>query len=288
MNADGSRQAVSKVEVERFRDGAVSQQDDALVVEEPLEIRLGFNVLGLREHKSISITMRTPGFEVELALGFLFTEGIIGSTREVAEVELCGKPAPGKSYRNVVRVELREEVSVNLKKLERHFYTTSSCGVCGKSSIEALRSTSLVASESPFRVSAEVLCALPTKLRAAQEVFTLTGGLHAAALFDENGRIKILFEDIGRHNAVDKLIGHCLQAGIDLSSFGLVVSGRAGFELVQKAAVARIPVFAAVGAPSTLSYELASDIGMTLVGFLKPSSFNIYSHPKRIVQDLTS
>ncbi len=251
--------------------------EDLLAVEEPLEIQLGYARRGWRVHKSVSITMRTPGDDAELAAGFLFTEGIVTDATQIAEV------STGED--NVVRVELRDGVEVDLRRLERHFYTTSSCGVCGKASIAALNlgSQRQVTVEGPM-FDAATIHALPATLREAQDRFDQTGGIHAAGLFDTTGRLVALREDVGRHNAVDKLIGSQLLTGAPLpfSDKLLFVSGRASFELVQKALAAGIPLLAAVGAPSSLAVELAQAHGMTLLGFVRNGRFNIYAGEKRI------
>lgn len=252
-------------------------RDDLLAVEEPLEIQLGYARRGWRVHKSVSITMRTPGSDDELAAGFLFTEGIVG---DAAHIESIRTEAP-----NIVRVELRAEVAVDLRRLERHFYTTSSCGVCGKASIAVLNLPNLSrpAADRPV-FDAETIHGLPAALRATQAVFDQTGGLHAAALFEPSGTLITLREDVGRHNAVDKLIGSQLLAGKSAPMDGhlLFVSGRASFELVQKALAAGLPFLAAVGAPSSLAVGLAQAHGMTLLGFVRGGRFNIYAGERRI------
>jgi FdhD protein len=260
---------------------------DTLAVEEPLEIRLGYESAegGGRTHKSISITMRTPGDDFELATGFLFTEGIIKSAAQIERLYHCGKARGANDLRNVVRVELKPEVTVDLKSLERHFYTSSSCGVCGKTSIEALqvKRRSAAFGRDGLQFDASVVHELPETLRPAQNVFNRTGGLHAAALFDAHGGLQMLREDVGRHNAVDKLIGAFVLAGkVPLSDQLLMVSGRISFELVQKALMGGISVLAAVGAPSSLSVELASQYQMTLIGFVREKRFNIYTGAWRI------
>ncbi len=272
--------AVATVVVWRVEGSRATAGPDDLAVEEPLEIRLACDRDGRRVRRGISVTMRTPGHDAELAVGFLFTEGIIEDPAQVAGVDDWG---PG----NVVRVELRPGVEVDLDRLERHFYAASSCGVCGKASIEAVRVRPRIG---PIAgrptVAAAVIRRLPATLRGAQGAFDRTGGLHAAALFDPEGRLLEVREDVGRHNALDKLIGASFLAGrTPLVDGVLLVSGRASFELVQKAAVAGIPVLAAVGAPSSLAVELARELGMTLAGFVRPDRFNIYSEPGRIVFD---
>ena len=281
--------SVKRLQIHRFGadagtcDGFVAR-DDVVATEEPLEIRLAYTRPdGRRGQKSISITMRTPGNDGELAAGFLLTEGIIASADQVDAIGPCGPPA-ANGLINVVRVDLAAGVEVDLARLERHFYTSSSCGVCGKASLEAvavqgrydLHGTAL-------QVSAETLGGLPDRLRALQSVFQRTGGLHASGLFDAEGQVHVSREDVGRHNALDKLIGQALlKDELPLNDHGVVVSGRASFELMQKAMMAGIPMLAAVGAPSSLAVEFAEEFGMTLVGFLKANRFNVYSRPDRI------
>jgi FdhD protein len=262
---------------------AAESRADQLAVEEPLEIRLAFGPSGGCNERSISITMRTPGHDAELAAGFLFGEGIITASRDIESIRHCGPASEAGSF-NSVRVELRRDVTVDLDRLERHFYTTSSCGVCGKSSLDALEiKAAPVAATDQFRLAAATVHELPKKLREAQAVFERTGGLHAAALFDSTGQLIEIREDVGRHNAVDKLVGSQLLAGrVPIADRGLLVSGRASFELMQKAIVAGIPFLAAVGAPSSLAVELAGRFGATLVGFLRDERFNVYSGEERI------
>lgn len=260
-----------------------------LAVEEPLEIRIG---LSRGKHRAISITMRTPGDDGELAAGFLFTEGIINSPDQIARIRHCGlKIGKGKGAldraaalnSNTIRLDLSDGVELDLKRLERNFYTTSSCGVCGKSSIEALRTGINELPQDDFRITADLIHSLPAVLRESQSVFEQTGGLHASALFDQDGTLDIVREDVGRHNALDKVIGSkFLDAKLPLSKTILLVSGRASFELVQKALMAGIPVMAAVGAPSSLAVELAAEYGMTLLGFVRDGRFNIYCGKQRI------
>ena len=257
---------------------------DVLAVEEPLEIRLGLNENGKSKHRAISITMRTPGADLELAAGFLFTEGILDRAEQITKIRHCGLSGKNKDLQNTVVVELTDGVEIDFKHLERNFYTTSSCGVCGKSSIEALR-TGVKKLENDHRstVSSAIIHSLPNTLRAQQDVFDQTGGLHASALFNLKGELGIVREDVGRHNALDKVIGTKFLAGeLPLSDNILLVSGRASFELVQKALMAGIPILAAVGAPSSLAVELAAEYGMTLIGFVRDGRFNIYTGHERL------
>lgn len=273
--------ALAREPISKVFSGRREDQTDSLAVEEPLEIRLGFPDGG---HKAISITMRTPGDDPELAAGFLFTEGIIKSPGQIARIHHCGRPDKDKNIQNTIVVELEESIALDLKKLERNFYTTSSCGVCGKSSIEALHTGAQKINSNGFNVSAELIHTLPEILRAAQDVFERTGGLHASALFNDKGEIELVREDVGRHNALDKVIGAKFLAGkMPLKNTILLVSGRASFELVQKALMAGIPVLAAVGAPSSLAVELAREFGMTLAGFVRDERFNIYTGGERII-----
>jgi FdhD protein len=248
-----------------------------LAVEEPLEIRLGHDVGGRRVHTVVSVTMRTPGHDHELSVGFLFTEGVLITREQVARAHACGAG-------NVACVEVHPSVPVDVARLERHFYTASSCGVCGKTSLEAVRvSARHRLPEGRPIVKAEVIRRLPEALRAAQTVFDRTGGLHAAALFDGAGNLLCLREDVGRHNALDKLIGAQFLAGrTPLCEGVLLVSGRASFELVQKAVVAGIPILAAVGAPSSLAVSLAREHNLTVLGFVRHDRCNIYTGAERI------
>ncbi len=265
------------IEVVKMRGDLRESAADRVAAEEPLEIRLGFEVDGERHTRSISITMRTPGDDDELALGFLFTEGIVRSMDDVAFVKPCNGD-------NTLRVELESGVAVDLERLERHFYTTSSCGVCGKASLDALRVQGIepqTANGTQFPQT--ILVDIPDRLRDAQQTFDETGGLHAAAAFDSQGELVVVREDVGRHNAVDKVVGHLLSTGrLPARELGLMVSGRASFELMQKALVAGMPLLAAVSAPSSLAVELAREFNVTLVGFLRGDSFNIYAGEERI------
>ena len=251
----------------------LEQTTDILAVEEPLEIRLGLG----KTHRAVSITMRTPGADAELAAGFLFTEGILESNEQIKAVKHCGK---FPNNQNTIRIDLTEDVEIDFKRLERNFYTTSSCGVCGKSSLEAL-TVAGAKQIIPFdatEISPEIIHKLPETLRAHQTVFDETGGLHAAALFDLSGNLIDLKEDVGRHNAVDKLIGRqFLNGNLPLAGKILFLSGRASFELVQKAVMAQIPIICAVGAPSSLAVEAAREFGVALLGFVRENRFNVYS-----------
>lgn len=273
------------VPVQKVEGDSSAPFQDLLAVEEPLEIRL----LHDRVDQSISITMRTPGHDFELAAGFLFSEGILHDAAQIREIRWShienGNP---RQLGNSVTVELNPGVDVDLDRLERHFYTTSSCGVCGKASIEAIQTQMqmqgcpVLPRNSPV-IESSVIHLLPEALRRAQPVFERTGGLHAAALFSPDGTLQLLREDVGRHNAVDKLIGaEMLASHTPLSERLIFVSSRASFELVQKALMAGIPILAAVGAPSSLAVETAQRFNMTLLGFVRDSRFNIYSGASRI------
>jgi len=263
----------------------ISGRSDAVAAEEPLEIQVSFERNHLRVVKPVSITMRTPGDDRELAIGFLFTEGIL---REAGQIEACdatASAAPARGVRgDTVRVTLRAGAEVDLRALDRHFYTTSSCGVCGKTSLEALRLSDRIALEPDLPVvDPVILRGLPSLLRAHQAVFDQTGGLHAAGLFDARGQLVAVREDVGRHNAVDKLIGAQLLAGrSSLAGHILLVSGRASFELMQKSLMAGIPILAAVGAPSSLAVDLARQFGATLLGFVGERRLNIYAGAHRV------
>lgn len=262
----------------RIRDGAVGSRPDTLVAEEPLEIRLN--------GKPLAITMRTPGDDFALAAGFLVSEGVLGRAEELANIVYCaGATNDGSNTYNVVDVRLAPGMAVPDISLERNVYTTSSCGLCGKASLDAVRTTARwpIADTPPVRVVPDLLAALPDRLRAAQRVFDRTGGLHAAGLFSPEGDLLDLREDVGRHNAVDKLIGRALRSGaLPLSRTILLVSGRASFELAQKSVMAGIPVLAAVSASSSLAVDLAAETGLTLVGFLRGNSMNVYAGEQRL------
>jgi FdhD protein len=278
------------VPVTRITGDEPRRMHDQIAIEEPLEIRLAFGPRLQRTIKPISITMRTPGpapEDFELAVGFLFSEGIIHSRTQIDRYYYCGPETGGElRLHNVVRIELAPDVAIDLARLERHFYTTSSCGVCGKTSIDALRTTCPRPIDRALAVSAEVIHALPEFLREAQSVFDRTGGLHAAALFDASGKLVALREDVGRHNAVDKVIGSQLLADqLPAADKILFLSGRASFELVQKAVMAGIPIVAAVGAPSSLAVQLAKEFNVTLLGFVRNNRFNIYTGSDRVLAE---
>ncbi|MEU0026413.1 formate dehydrogenase accessory sulfurtransferase FdhD [Streptomyces sp. NPDC006335] len=262
----------------RIRDGAVSSRPDTLVAEEPLEIRLN--------GKPLAITMRTPGDDFALAAGFLVSEGVLAQHSDLQNIVYCaGATADGSNTYNVVDVKTAPGVQIPDITLERNVYTTSSCGLCGKASLDAVRTTTHwpINDTPPVRIEPDLLASLPDRLRAAQRVFDRTGGLHAAALFTEHGELTDIREDVGRHNAVDKLIGRALQHDdLPLDRTILLVSGRASFELAQKAVMAGIPVLAAVSAPSSLAVDLATETGLTLIGFLRGHTMNVYAGEHRL------
>ncbi len=265
----------------RIREHGTGHRADTLVAEEPLEIRLN--------GKPLAITMRTPGDDFALAVGFLVSEGVLFHADDLANIVYCaGATDDGSNTYNVVDVALAPGVEVPDITLERNVYTSSSCGLCGKASLDAVRTTARLPIQDtpPVRLDPEVLAVLPDRLRAAQAVFERTGGLHAAALFTPEGELLDVREDVGRHNAVDKLIGRALQGGrLPLSRSVLLVSGRASFELAQKAVMAAIPVLAAVSAPSSLAVDLAAESGLTLIGFLRGPSMNVYTGEHRVLME---
>ncbi|GAB3706911.1 formate dehydrogenase accessory sulfurtransferase FdhD [Nocardiopsis oceani] len=262
----------------RLRDGAVSERVDTLVAEEPLEIRVN--------GAPLSVTMRTPGHDFDLAAGFLAGEGVVRSAADIRAIRYCaGATEDGVNTYNVLDVDLAPEVPPPDASLERNFYTTSSCGLCGKASLDAVRTKAAWSvAEDDVRITAETLTELPDRLREAQRVFDRTGGLHAAGLFTESGELVALREDVGRHNAVDKVVGWAVRENrLPLRASVLMVSGRASFELVQKAWMAGIPVMSAVSAPSSLAVDLAREAGSTLVGFLRGASMNVYAGRQRVL-----
>lgn len=269
--------------IEVWEAGSKTSREDRLVVEEPMEIRLLFGPPEKRIVRSLSVTMRTPGEDEELAAGFLFTEGILHTPDQIEAIEARGVDASGQLTGNTIRVALRPDVEVDFAKLQRHFYTSSSCGVCGKASLEMLELRGARVVDAAWSISAEAIRQLPDRLRAAQPTFELTGGLHAAGLFDSAGQLKGVREDVGRHNAVDKLFGRAfLERRMPLEAFGLVVSGRVSFEIMQKALAARVPVIVAVGAPTSLAVDLANQYGLTLVGFTSAKRMNVYAGKGRV------
>ena len=267
--------SVDLTQVSEWDDGKLRRKDDYLATEEPLEIRVG--------KEPLSVTMRTPGHDLELTAGFLFTEGLIQRRAQILVLEdNVGKTEENRG--NVVHVELAPESAPDFEKMRRHFFAASSCGICGKASIDSVRARTMTPPNADFRLNPEVLIRLPDALRASQAVFGRTGGLHAAALFDVNGELLVLREDIGRHNAVDKVIGWALMEDrVPLGNTVMLVSGRGGFEIVQKAIVAGLPVVASVSAPSSLAVQLARELRLTLIGFLRERRFVIYSGAERIV-----
>ncbi|MBK8612755.1 MAG: formate dehydrogenase accessory sulfurtransferase FdhD [Flavobacteriales bacterium] len=270
------RTPVAPIAITRVENGTSVSAEDLLVTEEPLEIRLGYGPEHDRTEIRLSVTMRTPGNDEELTRGFLFTEGLITDPAQLLRVAYC-ENVKEEERGNVVRAELHPSVDVDPAKWQRNFYTTSSCGVCGKSSIEAVQVNCPTPLPKAPELSPALITSLPDRMRAAQTVFKHTGGIHAAALFNAQGELLLLREDVGRHNAVDKVIGAAQLAKLPLAACVLLVSGRAGFELVQKCVVAGIPAMAAVGAPSSLSVQLARASGLLLIGFLRNERFNIYA-----------
>lgn len=265
---------IDVTQVSEWDDGEVRRVSDYLVGEEPLEIRIG--------DQPLTVTMRTPGHDSELAAGFLVTEGVVSSPDQIRSIELVmDRAREGRG--NVLTVELAG-VAVDKERMQRNFFSSSSCGICGKTSIEQVRVRGIRPPDLEFRLDPEVLCSLPGKLRQDQAIFGRTGGLHAAGLFTGDGDLLVLREDVGRHNAVDKVIGWAaLQPRLPLSGCVLMVSGRGGFEIVQKALVAGLPVLASVSAPSGLAVRLARELGMTLVGFLRGRRFVVYSGEERVL-----
>lgn len=265
------QRSIALTSVEQWEEGAAQRVQDYLAVEEPLEIRI--------RDTPISVTMRTPGNDVELAAGFLFTEGIISSRSELRRLEPVTSAAAG----NTIAAELATENEDGLEHLQRNFFAASSCGICGKATIDSVRVRGIKAPNKDFKIRADLLCSLPEKLRESQAVFGRTGALHAAAVFTASGELLVLREDIGRHNAVDKVVGWALlNDRVPLSEFVMMVSGRGGFEIVQKALVAGVPLLASVSAPSSLAVQIAREFSMTLVGFLRGKRFVIYSGGNRL------
>ncbi len=262
--------------VDVWRTSQLDHDKDLLAVEEPLQLRLDFGNEGERESADVAVTMRTPGNDFELALGFLYTEGIIRERSDVQSIRYCQQVKDLQERDNVVRIFLKPGIDPGLDSLKRNFFTSSSCGVCGKASIEQVKQHCRTIS-ADYSFFTETVVSAPDLLRKGQQVFEYTGGLHASGLFNRSGELVLLREDIGRHNALDKVIGAALEMNkLPLHDYFLVVSGRASFELVQKALMAGIPLVAAVGAPSSLALDLAKQGNMTLLGFVKKGNFNIY------------
>jgi len=273
------QRSLDLTQVSEWDEGKVQRKDDYLAAEEPLEIRIG-------EHP-LSVTMRTPGDDLELAAGFLLTEGLVQRREQIATLEHDpgDRENPGALRGNVVRAELAPDAMPDFDKMRRHFFAASSCGICGKGSIDSVRARVMHPPNSDFRLDPEVLVKLPDELRASQAVFGRTGGLHAAALFDARGKLLVLREDIGRHNAVDKVIGWAiLENRMPLKDVVMLVSGRGGFEIIQKAIVAGLPVVASVSAPSSLAVQLAREMNLTLIGFLRGRRFVVYAGDDRLAK----
>jgi len=290
--------STSQAIVDRFTGDQAHTTTDTLAVEEPLELQLAYGPLGSRQVKSISVTMRTPGHDFELVAGFLLTEGIVSDSADISKISYVAGPSnevrsqpvgpnttvlPYQPEKNIVRVDLAADVTVSMANLERNFYTTSSCGICGKASLLALRTVCPPRAANSLKVAASLLYSLPERLRAGQDVFERTGGLHASGLFDADGHLHSIREDVGRHNAVDKLMGaEFLADRIPLRQRLLLLSGRASFELLQKALMGGIPMVVSVGAPSSLAVAVAKEFDITLIGFLRGDYFNVYHGTERI------
>jgi FdhD protein len=274
------RASKTRTRVRVVEDGKMRVRPDTLATEEPMEIRL----LTGESRQTVAVTMRTPGADFELAAGFLYGEGIVQGADDIAKISYCvDSDLDAAQQYNIVNVELRSGRAYDLRPLERHFYTTSACGVCGKASLEQLELRGCPVALPGPEVSAETLYSLPEKLREAQGLFDATGGLHAAALFDAEGNLVALREDVGRHNATDKLVGWALLEGrLPLSGHIVMVSGRSSFEILQKCLTAGVPFVCAISAPSSLAVDVAREFGMTLVGFLRERRFNVYAGQDRV------
>lgn len=260
---------------------ARTRRHDVVVTEEPLEIRLGTGGIT----RTLAVTMRTPGNDFELAAGFVYSEGIVHDRGEIAELTYCLDSAvePDQRY-NIVTIELRSAALPDLARFERHFAMSSSCGVCGRAQLDSLRELGAKPLDDGVRLPSHVLYSLPQRMRDAQRIFETTGGLHAAALFDERGESVAVREDVGRHNALDKLTGWALlQSRLPLRGCALMVSGRASYEILQKAVMAQIPIVASVSAPSSLAVQLAREFNVTLAGFVRGERANLYSAPERVI-----
>jgi FdhD protein len=276
MKPKGSK---TKAKIQVVENNQIRSRLDYLATEEPLEIRL------LPQGKTLAITMRTPGNDFELATGFLYSEGIVSQRQDIEQISYCVEGDRQQLY-NIVNVTIKPELKLDLPILERHFFTNSACGVCGKVSIEHLKNRAVVINNST-QVLADLIYGLPDKLRLAQGIFNTTGGLHAAALFNLEGKLIKVREDVGRHNALDKLIGSIFLANeLPLNNYLILVSGRSSFEILQKCIMASVPIVCAVSAPSSLAVSLAEEFGVTLIGFLRDRKFNVYSGKKRILASL--
>ncbi len=278
----GQGSPTKTMRVAQYRDGAMRRRKDTLAVEEPLEIRVAWKDGGKKRGEAIAVTMRTPGHDFDLVAGFLHGEGIVSQAGDLTELTYC-RGDEQQQY-NIVEARLTPGVEFDLERLRRNVFTSSSCGVCGKASLEAVEAVGCALLTDSFRISGELIPQLPDFLMEGQGVFARTGGLHAAGLFDTNGKAGALREDVGRHNAVDKVLGHTvLQKGMPVSDRVLVVSGRSSFEIVQKAVMARVPMIVAVGAPSSLAVDLATRFGETLIGFACGGGFNVYTGSERVL-----
>jgi FdhD protein len=278
----GQGSPTKTMRVAQYRDGAMRRRKDTLAVEEPLEIRVAWKDGGKKRVEAIAVTMRTPGHDFDLVAGFLHGEGIVSQAGDLTELTYC-RGDEQQQY-NIVEARLTPGVEFDLERLRRNVFTSSSCGVCGKASLEAVEAVGCALLTDSFRISGELIPQLPDFLMEGQGVFARTGGLHAAGLFDTNGKAGALREDVGRHNAVDKVLGHTvLQKGMPVSDRVLVVSGRSSFEIVQKAVMARVPMIVAVGAPSSLAVDLATRFGQTLIGFARGGGFNVYTGSERVL-----
>ena len=267
-----------KAKIWTVEPGKVRSRFDQLAIEEPLEIRL------ISPSQTVAVTMRTPGNDFELAGGFLYNEGVVTHREDIEKISYCVDPnIDGTQRYNIINVKLRDGLNPDLPSLARHFFTTSACGVCGKASLEALELRGCAVISGGIKITAEIIYSLPEKLRSQQQVFSKTGGLHAAALFDERGTLISVREDVGRHNALDKLIGAAfLSNQLPLSNYIIMVSGRSSFEILQKCLMAKVPIVCAVSAPSSLAVTIAQEFGMTLIGFLRGEKFNVYTGWERI------
>ena len=274
----------TRITVHKNTEGIIKEISDEVAIEEPLEFSICFGPASSRSNKNIAITMRTPGNDFELAVGFLFSEGVINNKNDILSVSRNTELVDDSNLENTVLIELNESVKLDPDKI-RNFYINSSCGICGSSMVEGISKIQPIDSNtSNLEINESILRQLPENIKQKQDAFGITGGLHASALFNTKGEMLDLFEDVGRHNALDKLIGLKInENALPLSNFGLMLSGRTSFELVHKSALAGIPMIVAIGAPSSLAIEAAWEYEITLVGFLSSDRFNIYSYPKRIV-----